>query len=51
MRDDFLSADWSTHHRIFSNAVASLREVIATSLDRIYAEQFGAPWRHEGKRR
>lgn len=47
MRDDYLSADWARHHGSVTDNFNKLVTTIATSLARLNAYQFDAPWRHE----
>ena len=51
MRDDFLTRDWSDQHARLSDAISRLLCTVRTSLDRLHAKQFEAPWRQVRRER
>jgi len=51
MRDDYLSAEWSSGHHQLSAAIHKAIKLVAQSFDRLNAYQFDAPWRDRSHRR
>ncbi|MEO7688578.1 MAG: hypothetical protein ABIS51_04775 [Sphingomonas sp.] len=50
MRDDYLSAEWSSNHHQVSAAIHKAISVVAKSFERLNAYQFDAPWRDQSHR-
>ena len=51
MRDDYLSADWARSHGQFTDALSAFFHTVGTSLKRLNAIQYDAPWKREAARR
>lgn len=47
MRDDFLSADWSTGHRAITRDIHKAFASMAKGLAWLNCHQWQAPWHHD----
>lgn len=55
MNDPFLTRDWADGHDRFTGDLGAVLDrawrTVKTSLDRLHAYEFDAPWRHDAKQR